>query len=156
MNAYLIGSSDRVIEELLHTCGVRTTVKPADDLPGLANPSAPQPDVVVLDLRGRGGLPPAVAALRRQHPLTGVLIVASHLDPALMLEAMRAGVTEFVTEPVGPKDLKAALERVGAARPLPDAGQVFAFVGGKGGIGTTTLAVNVATVLAGRKASTLL
>jgi pilus assembly protein CpaE len=64
-----------------------------------------------------------------------------------MLEAMRAGVNEFVTEPLTAKDLRSALDRMVAKQPLPDPGQVFAFVGGKGGVGTTTLAVNVAAVL---------
>jgi len=156
MNAHLVGSTDRHIEELLHTCGVRTTVVLADSLSLLASPSAPQPDVVVLDLRNGAPLPEAVAFLRRQHPLTGVLIVASHLDPALMLDAMRAGVNEFLTEPIAPSDLRIALDRVVATRPRPDPGQVFAFVGGKGGIGTTTLAVNVATTLATEQSSSVL
>jgi pilus assembly protein CpaE len=156
MNAHLIGSPDRQIEELLHACGVRTTLSPADHLSVLATAATPQPDVVVVDLRGRTTVPAAVAQLKRQHPLTGVVIVASQLDPALMLEAMRAGVGEFVTESVTPKELKAALDRVAATRPMPDPGQVFAFVGAKGGIGTTTLAVNVAAVLAKRKPSSTL
>lgn len=148
MNAYLVGSLDRQVEELLHACGVRTTVTSVEELAALANPAAQQPDVVVLDLRGRGAVvPAAVARLRRQHPLTGLLIVASDLDPTLMLEAMRAGVNEFVTEPLTAKDLKSAIERVAATQPNRPTGQIFAFVGGKGGVGTTTLAVNVATVL---------
>jgi pilus assembly protein CpaE len=97
-----------------------------------------------------------VAPLKRQHPLTGVVIVASSLDPVLMLEAMRAGVNEFVTEPVTQSDLKAAIDRVAAKRPAPEPGQVFAFLGGKGGVGTTTLAVNVATTLASMAASSTL
>ena len=156
MNAHLIGSSDRQIEELLHACGVRTTPAPTDHLSVLASAATPQPDVVVLDLRGRISVPPSVGQLKRQHPLTGVVIVASQLDPALMLEAMRAGVGEFVTESITPKELKAALDRVVAKRPMPDPGQVFAFVGAKGGIGTTSLAVNVAAVLADRKPSSAL
>src|SRR5687768_18246464 len=43
---------------------------------------------------------PAVAALKRQHPTTSVLLVATALDPALILEAMRAGVNECVAEPL--------------------------------------------------------
>jgi pilus assembly protein CpaE len=156
MNAYLVGSLDRHVEELLHHCGVRTTVRTVEDLLTLAKPSAPQPDVVVLDLRARTGVPAAVAALRRHHPTTGVLVIASHLDPALMLEAMRAGVTELVTEPLQPKELKAALGRVAATRPVADPGQVIAFVGSKGGIGTTTLAVNVAAAIATRLKSPVL
>jgi pilus assembly protein CpaE len=66
-----------------------------------------------------------------------------------MLEAMRAGVTEWVAEPVTDSTLAAAVQRVIAQRtPKTAAGQVFAFIGAKGGVGTTTVAVNVATVLA--------
>jgi pilus assembly protein CpaE len=151
-----VGSSDHHVEELLQACGVRPVVKTVEELTVLATASAPQPDVVILDLRDGRAVPPSVGILKRQHPLTGVLIVASELDPTVMLEAMRAGVNEFVTEPVTPKDLKQALERVVAKRPMPDPGQVFAFVGGKGGVGTTTLAVNVAAVLASHAPSSTL
>jgi pilus assembly protein CpaE len=156
MNVYLAGSSDSHVEELLHACGARTKVVSADDLVSLTLPSAAQPDVLVIDLRDRGALPSAIAHLTRQHPLTGVVVLASHLDPSLMLEAMRAGVQELVPEPLTARELKAAMERVAAKRPQPAPGQVFAFVGGKGGIGTTTLAVNVAAVLASQEPSSTL
>jgi pilus assembly protein CpaE len=156
MNACLVGLPDRHVEELLHACGVRAAPVVAEDLATLAHPSAPQPDVIVLDLRNSIPLPASVAAIRRQHPMTGIVVVASHLDPVLMLEAMRAGVTEFVTETTTPHELRLALDRVVASRPQPDPGQVFAFVGGKGGIGTTTLAVNVAAALVGKQSSSVL
>jgi pilus assembly protein CpaE len=156
-NIYLVGAVNRQLEELLHASGAHTTLHPLDDLSGLAAQSALPADIIVLDLRARSAVPASVALLKRHHPLLGVVIVASSLDPVLMLEAMRAGVTEFVTEPVSQTDLAAALDRV-ASKPAPgDPGQVVAFVGGKGGVGTTTLAVNVATVLArGGASSTLL
>jgi pilus assembly protein CpaE len=79
----------------------------------------------------------------------GVVIVASQLDPAMMLEAMRAGVSEFVTDPVTGPDLKSAVDRVAGQHAAPTApGQILAFLGAKGGVGTTTLAVNVAAALA--------
>jgi len=46
------------------------------------------------------------------------------------------------------QELTAAIERVSSARPATIHGQVFAFIGAKGGVGTTTIAVNVATALA--------
>ena len=102
----------------------------------------------MLDLRDSNALPPTLSTLRRQHPTTGVVIVAARLDPVLMLEAMRAGVTEWVTNPVTSADFLAALERVTVTRSAAVQGQLFAFVGAKGGVGTTTLAVNVAAALA--------
>lgn len=144
----VVGSSDRQLQELLRGEGVRLKSVAVSDLLALAQPAAPQPDVVVLDIRDSGALPPTLAALKRQHPTTGVVIVASHLDPVLMLEAMRAGVNEWVAEPVTAAELNAAIERVTSTRPATVNGQIFAFVGAKGGVGTTTIAVNVATALA--------
>src|SRR4051812_39301805 len=100
LNVYLAGAMNRQLEELLHTCGVRTTPCSFEELTGLIPQPTFRPQAVVLDLRERPSMPPLVALLRREHPNVGVVIVASSLDPVLMLEAMRAGVTEFVTDPV--------------------------------------------------------
>jgi pilus assembly protein CpaE len=112
----------------------------------LAHPSSTAPEIIVLDLRAQSEIPSILGALKRQHPDTGLIIVASTLDPALMLDAMRAGVTECITE-VERGDLEAAITRLIAQRTSPVAGEVFVFVGAKGGVGATTAAVNVATAL---------
>lgn len=143
----VVDARDREIEHLTAASGMRTRVLSMEDLSSLVSPSARQPDVVLLDLRGGRALPASIAALRRNHPGTGVLIVASSLDPALMLEAMRAGVTECVPEPFSNSDLESAVARLVGTRQPATGGQVFAFVGAKGGVGTTTTAVNVATAL---------
>jgi pilus assembly protein CpaE len=100
-------------------------------------------------------VPSGLAALKRQHPRTSVMVVASELTPPLMLDAMRAGVTECVAEPLGPDMLGEAISRLLAQRTAPASGQVLAFIGAKGGTGTTTLSVNVATALARSQQSTL-
>jgi pilus assembly protein CpaE len=143
----LIGSRDRRLEEM-----VRAIIPDALAAGGLellkAPLSARKPKVVIVDLRNENGVPPWLAALRRSLPTTGIIVVAATMDPSTMLEAMRAGVTEFLSEPVSADDLRAALKRVSshgmAAAPL---GRMYAFVGAKGGVGTTTVAVNVATAL---------
>jgi pilus assembly protein CpaE len=61
---------------------------------------------------------------------------------------MRAGVNEWVAEPFTARDLQAAIDRVTSNRAPRSSGHVFAFVGAKGGVGTTTTAVNVAAALA--------
>jgi pilus assembly protein CpaE len=75
------------------------------------------------------------------------MLLGSAVDPALMLEGMRAGVTEFIAEPLNQPDFDAAIARLLGQRTSVTRGQVFAFVGAKGGVGTTTTAVNVATAL---------
>jgi pilus assembly protein CpaE len=144
----VIGSNDLQLEQLLRAGGVQVMSQPVDHLTVLAQPSAPQPDAIVIDVRGRTELPQALSLLTEHHPSTGALIVASKLDPALMLEAMRARVHECVTEPVAQADLQAAIDRLMGQRQRSAAGQVFAFLGAKGGVGTTTVAVNVAAALA--------
>jgi pilus assembly protein CpaE len=127
---------------------MRVTLLKIEELAALAQPTAPQPSLVMVDMRDRAALPPAVAMLRRQHPATGVVIVAAALEPSLMLDAMRAGVTEFVTVPLTAPELQAAIRRVTTPSAPTSTGEVFAFLGAKGGVGTTTVAVNVATALA--------
>jgi pilus assembly protein CpaE len=140
---------DRQISQLARAAGLNiASTLPPSDLSAIERQVRP-PDVLVIDVRGQSALPSAITSLKRRFPAMGVVIVASELNPALMLEAMRAGVSEFVTEPLSGDDLRAGIERVAGQQALPTTqGKVFAFVGAKGGVGTTTLAVNVATALA--------
>jgi pilus assembly protein CpaE len=148
MNITIVGAVDRQIEELLRSQTTRIRSVPVAELLALAQPAAAQPDVVILDIREANLLPPTLATLRRQHPSTGVVIVAARMDPVLMLEAMRAGVSEWIADPINAAELTAAIDRVSSTRPAIVHGQVFALIGAKGGVGTTTIAVNVATALA--------
>jgi pilus assembly protein CpaE len=147
-NLVLIGSTDRQLEAVLRACGMTAPSAPGSELTALAQPTAKQPDIIVLDVRDQTHLPSALPLLKRHHPATGVILVSDRMDPALLLEAMRAGVTEVVTN-VTEEELKAAIGRLMALRPSTarEAGRIFAFLGAKGGVGTTTVAVNVATAL---------
>jgi len=147
-NILLVGSTDRHLEDTLRACGMKSPSAPGAELAALAQPGAAQPDVLVLDLRDQTHLPTHLPLLKRQHPGTAVIIVTPRLDPSLLLEAMRAGVTEVVAN-ITEEELKAAITRQMALRPAAKlTGQTYAFVGAKGGVGTTTVAVNVATALA--------
>jgi pilus assembly protein CpaE len=79
--------------------------------------------------------------------------LGAHLDAGVLLRAVRNGCTEFLTKPLVPEELTAALTRFQAVRAIdPQApsslGRVIAFFGSKGGVGTTMLAVHLATHLA--------
>lgn len=146
----LVASHDRQLEELLRGAGLQVTQIPVSGLSSLSLSSSKQPDVIVLDLREEGTVPGEIATIRRHHPETGVVIVAKSLEPALLLEAMRAGVNELVTDPISPADLEKAISSVIGKRPTSESsitGQVYAFIGAKGGVGVTTVSVNVATAL---------
>lgn len=140
-----IVTSDTRLEERLRGAGFKASRL---DPQSLSMPAvSTSPAVLLVDVRGHASLPAGLAAFRKQHPSSGVVLVASTLDPQLMLEAMRVGVNECVQEPVTTESLDQAIRRVVRTNESNEAGQVFAFVGAKGGVGTTTLAVNTAAVL---------
>jgi len=143
----VVGQRDAKLEELVRASGRVTTVTWLADLSTLLDAKASQPDVVLVDVRRSAAVPGQLATLKRQHPGTNVILLASKLDPALMLEGMRAGVNECIAEPLQQADIDAALTRLLGQQPKGATGPIFAFVGAKGGVGTTTTAVNVATTL---------
>jgi pilus assembly protein CpaE len=144
----VVGSGDRDLESMLAAAGLRPTAAATADLASLAHPSAHPAPVLVVDLRGGRQFPPALSDLKRAHPRTAIVLVVGAPDTSLMLEAIRCGVTECVVEPLREADLLAAVRRMGETEAAPGAGQVFGIVGAKGGVGTTTVAVNIATELA--------
>jgi pilus assembly protein CpaE len=148
----VVGARSRDLETFLAATGVRVTSVAGSELAALAHTTSRPSQVVILDLREAGTLPGSVATLRRNHPDTAVVLVVSSLDPHVLLEAMRAGVTEIVPEPISQAALEAAIGRVWQAAEPESTGKVFAVVGAKGGVGATTIAANIATVLA-REAS---
>jgi pilus assembly protein CpaE len=143
----LIGSDPHLMR-LLRETQLPLVSAPRDSIASLAHAGAAQPAVLVVDLREQPEFPPELVLLKRQHPATGVLLVVPSLDPALMLEAMRAGVTEIVPHPVSQADLHGAIKRLIGSQASMVRGEVYAFVGAKGGVGTTTIAVNIACALA--------
>lgn len=142
MQVIVIGQPDPDVEGLLKRPG-RTVVWLDDSL--VTRRKASPGDVFVIDARHRDHVPSFIASLTHDQPAAGFVLLVTALAPALMLEAMRAGIRECVVEPLTQADLEAALGRVAAEHPVE--GSVFAFVGAKGGVGTTTTAVNVAMEL---------
>lgn len=145
----VLESANRELSALARSSGLN--VAPLDPVTGLLtiDRSGASPDVLIVDLREQTSFPQELGTFKRRHPRTGIIIVVASLDPAIMLDAMRAGVTEVVPEPVSSADLRTAVDRVlGSVAPPAEHGRVLAFVGAKGGVGTTTLAVNVAAALA--------
>jgi pilus assembly protein CpaE len=94
-----------------------------------------------------------VARLAENSPDCSVLVVSSSNDGQLILQAMRAGAKEFLTQPVRIEDLLGALGRISERRfgrgdKKPRGSQVIAVCGAIGGVGTTSIAVNLGCALA--------
>jgi pilus assembly protein CpaE len=91
----------------------------------------------------------ALERVVRQTPATSFIGTGPRAEPDLILRAMRSGVHEFLVSPPDPAELATAVDRL-TRRHHAEArrGQVFAVYGSKGGLGNTTLAVNLAHALA--------
>src|SRR5580765_56461 len=124
---------------LLRETGLPLVSAPREAITGLAHVGAAQPAVLVVDLREQPEFPPELTLIKRQHPTTCVLLVVPALDPTLMLEAMRAGVNEIIPDPISDSELHTAIKRLAGSQTPAIRGEVFAFVGAKGGVGTTTI-----------------
>lgn len=119
------------------------------------------PDLAVVALDGdKGKALQMVAELTAEYPKLPILTI-SH-DHQALLQSLQRGAKYFLTHPVGLEDLLAALRRaVNDAGGVIDGGHqslgglsrqtsstVIAVLGSRGGVGTTTLAVNLAATLA--------
>ena len=114
--------------------------------------TSPEIGLVVIDSNPDKALE-LVTRLREESPDCSVLVVSSSNDGDLILRAMRAGVKEFLTKPVRLQDLMAAFGRIsqrgsGRGEGKSQASQIIAVVGANGGVGTTSIAVNLACALA--------
>jgi pilus assembly protein CpaE len=94
-----------------------------------------------------------VAELAKSAPDCAILVTSNSTDGNLILRTMRAGAKEFLTQPLKAEDVAAALQRVArqkhGSRPgNPQGCQVFAIIGATGGVGATSLAVNLGCALA--------
>jgi pilus assembly protein CpaE len=144
----IVGARDMGLEQMLGAAGYKARTMATQDLSGLLSATAMVPSLLVVDLRGASSVPSELVTFKRHHARVPVLVVAPKLDPTTMLDAMRAGVSEWVTEPLVQSEIEAAVKRAVSTQDASRRREVLAFLGAKGGVGTTTLAVNVATALA--------
>lgn len=78
-----------------------------------------------------------------------VIALAESRDPAILLQAMRAGCSEFLAKPYQSAEFDQTLQRLqqtwsSTAEGSGPGGKILTFLGVKGGVGTTTLAVHLA------------
>jgi pilus assembly protein CpaE len=99
-----------------------------------------------------------IAQLSAQAPDLALLAASAKNDGQAILQALRSGAREFLTAPVQMEEMLTALQRVGRTRPNGEStagtngvqreSQVIAVVGSRGGVGCTSLAVNLGASLA--------
>ena len=150
----LVAGNNQDVEEFFRSAGRVIRVAAERFETGASGITEPA-DVLIADLRGRSRLPAWLSDWKRRSPRTPVVLVTSSPDPALMLAAMRSGINECLVEPITHADAQGAIRRVTTGE-TTTTGEIFAFVGAKGGVGTTTLAVNAAAAVSSAAGETLL
>ena len=99
--------------------------------------------------------------LKQAVPDLYVIVCDYSEDGESILLTIRSGANDYLTMPVKRSDLRDALTRLErtprrAIAGGSQLGRIYTFLGAKGGVGTTALAVNFATVLAQRKKQTVM
>lgn len=112
----------------------------------------PDIGIVCIDSNPDKGLG-LIESLRESAPECSILVVSSSNEGQTILRAMRAGAKEFLTPPIRGEDLVAALERISNAKFGTGEGKsrschMIAIAGATGGVGTTSLGVNLGCILA--------
>jgi pilus assembly protein CpaE len=110
------------------------------------------PDAVIINIDQNEPVALAlIQSLRTQSAGMGIIALSQRTDGQLILRAMRAGAGEFIATPIQIEELFQALDRVssvGLAAGRNKPAITVAVTGSSGGVGSTTLAVNLACAMA--------
>ncbi|HUA60089.1 MAG TPA: P-loop NTPase [Verrucomicrobiae bacterium] len=114
---------------------------------------------LIVDLSGDPeGSIKAIERVKQAAPFLFVIASNFHADAETAIACMRAGANEFLLQPIRRTEFRDAMGRLERAPRQTAAGEnklgkIYTFLGTRGGVGTTTLAVNFVSVLAQRKLS---
>lgn len=119
------------------------------------------PDVVLLSLEEPIARPlRTIELLTVAKPSVGIVVVSSLNDRDVMRKAMRAGARDYMTRPTSPEEVQRAIAQVyegeqkkqvlmePESQKVLSTGEVMVLYGAKGGIGKTTVSVNLAVAIA--------
>src|SRR5260370_1288917 len=147
-------SSSAQLMAALQQTGLVQSIKqwsiPSEKVP---DSSDPHPDVVFLDLsRDPEHFFSFASLVRRIHPAVKLVAVSAIVPPGhqLLLEAMRSGVQDFLPKPVSADTLTQILSRFIQdleVKERPSLDRLIVVMGSKGGVGATTVTVNLGVQL---------
>lgn len=101
-----------------------------------------------------------IEKLRNDTPECDLIVVSKNLEGPTILRAMRSGAKEFLTMPMNLEELVAALRRIqdskfGASGGKSRKCQMIAVAGATGGVGCTSVAINIGCNLAANPANSV-
>jgi pilus assembly protein CpaE len=116
-----------------------------------------KPDLQIFEINGNPEEFNLIQSLLNTGKLHEIFITSEKTDPEMLMQAIRIGVKEFFPQPIKRSDVEQALKRFKERRALAapitqqKSGKLISVMGSKGGVGTTTISVNLAVTLAGRE-----
>lgn len=112
-------------------------------------------DLLVMELdKSINGEFDLIKSLKESGTVREVFLTSSNTEPDILINALRAGATEFFPQPLRQEEVASSLlkfrERINEnpdGRRKIKRGKIINVIGSKGGVGTTTVAVNLAASL---------
>lgn len=107
---------------------------------------APTPNLIILESRRepKGLLEGLHELAEFCDPSSKVVVIGHYNDVALYRELIRSGISEYVVAPVTTADIVSVISSIFVDPEAEPIGRSIAFVGAKGGVGSSTMAHNVA------------
>jgi len=135
----------------------------SDGLEAIQKVKALNPDIVLMDVNmpGLDGIS-ATEKITTEHPGCGIIFLSVQGEPEYLRKAMMCGAREYLVKPCSGNELIDTIKKVYqienrrnpvglGERGLQTKPQVVTVFGTKGGVGKTTIAVNLAVLLAKTK-----
>lgn len=110
---------------------------------------SPTPNLIIVDssLRGSQLISELDHLAESCDPGTKVVVIGRHNDVLLYRELLKRGVSEYLVTPIEPLSLMESISNLYNNPDTDPVGHVFAFIGAKGGVGSSTICHNVAWTL---------
>ena len=157
---------ERAVElgDLITKTGLATTVVEVFDLANISEWSMRQlidadPEVILVDVGESTSALQIVQTIHTALPNTRLLVVSSITDPEIIIQLMRAGVREVLPRPLSQAGLLEAFNRYISQKTRAQThtqtrekkkGKIYCITAAKQGSGATTIAINLAGIIAAR------
>ena len=163
----LIADDDRTTSQLIGTyleSRGYEVIRAWNGREALGAVQANEPDLLILDVVMPGMTGLELAAVLRDQANTAalpIIMLSSRGEVSDKVQGLTAGADEYVLKPVALQELgarvEAMLRRARLSQPAQSnrCGKVVAFMGVKGGVGTTTVVLNTAAALVQQKKTVL-
>ncbi|UFS70010.1 AAA family ATPase [Geomonas sp. RF6] len=155
-------SRNLIVESLKTLEGAVRLVAAAGDLQeGLKGVPPAIPHIIIMEVKDLESGAKEIEFILSRSPQAAVFVSCVEKSTEWILGLIRAGAREYLPRPVSPLELMAAVKKVARLQAVKSGGQakrgeVISVYNPSGGTGTTTIAVNLAAVLAAQGNSTAL